>query len=139
MSSPQEENIKIIDENWNIKIPKIGLEASISEGVSVEVLSKYVGHYENSGKVGSNICLKAYSSGNDVNYFESIKSLRAEDEIIYKKDDYVGIYVVQFSGVINSNDLTYLEQNDVNMITLITNIENESQYLRCVQAVLVEN
>ena len=127
--------IQEIDENWYIKIPKIGLEASIYEGVSIEVLNKSIGHFENSGTVSSNICLKAYSCGNDVNYFEKIKSLRAGDEIIYKKNDYTCSYIVEFSGVINLNDLSYLAQGDDNMITLITNIENEPGYLRCVQAV----
>ena len=129
------QHIQTIDENWHIKIPKIGLEASICEGVSIEVLSKSIGHFENSGTVRSNICLKGYSCGNAVNYFERIKSLRVGDEIIYKKDDYIATYVVEFSGVINSSDLSYLDQGDDDMITLITNIENESGYLRCVQAV----
>ena len=137
-SSSNEEFSEIsqaVDENWNITISKIGLKASIAEGVSIDVLSKSIGHYENSGTVNSNICLKAYSSGNDVNYFENIKNLRAGDEIIYKKDDFERTYIVEFSGVINSNDLSYLSQGDDNMITLITNIENEPGYLRCVQAV----
>lgn len=129
------EEIRVVDKNWNIKIPKIGLEASICEGVSIEVLSKSVGHYENSGTVSSNICLKAYSVGNAVNYFENIKTLRAGDEIIYKKDNFIKKYIVEFSGVINYNDLSYLEQTEENMITLITNIQGESKYLRCVQAV----
>ena len=102
--------------------------------MSIDVLNQYIGHFENSGTDSANICLKAYSSGNDICHFKDIKSLRDGDEIIYKKDGYTKTYIVQFSGVINSNDISYLEQGEEDMITLITNIENETQYLRCVQA-----
>lgn len=132
------EKIKQINENWNIKIPKIELEASIAEGVSADVLNEYVGHFENSGTDSCNICLKAYSSGNDVNYFENIKKLRSGDEIYYTKDGITFTYIVEFTGVINSDDLSFLEQGDDNMISLFTNIENESGYLRCVQAFIDE-
>lgn len=125
----------VIDENWNIKIPKIALEASISEGVSIDILSSSIGHYENSGTTIGNICLKAYSIGNSINYFENIKLLRVGDEITYKKDNFISTYIVKFSGVINYNDLSYLKQTEDNKITLITNIEGESKYLRCIQAV----
>ena len=128
-----QDNVQVVNENWKISIPKIGLEASIADGVSIDVLSKSVGHFENSGVTSGNVCLKAYSSGNSINYFKKIKNLRDGDEIIYKKDDCLITYIVNFSGVINYNDLAYLEQDDENKITLITNIENESGYLRCVQ------
>ena len=130
-----EQKVLPINENWYIEVPKIDLKASIAEGVTIEILKENIGHYENSGVENSNICLKAFSSGNNVNFFENIKNLRAGDEIIYKKDEYVATYIVKFSGVIDYNDLSYLAQGEENLITLITNIENDARYLRCVQGV----
>ena len=130
-----EQKVFMVNENWYIEVSKINLKASIAEGVTIETLKENIGHYENSGLTNSNVCLKAFSSGNNVNFFENIKNLRAGDEIIYKKDEYKATYIVKFSGVIDYNDLSYLAQGEENLITLITNIENDNRYLRCVQGV----
>ena len=42
------------ESNWKIKIPKISLEASISEGTRKQVMDKSVGHFEETSKKSGN-------------------------------------------------------------------------------------
>lgn len=131
----KEENIQEIEYNWGIYIPKINLKAQISEGTTKEVMDKYVGHFVDTAVVKGNVCLGAHNRGYPVNYFENIKSLEKEDLIYYKKDNVVRKYKVETVTVIKDTDWTYLENTDDNRVTLITCVENEPDYRRCVQAV----
>lgn len=131
----KEENIQEIEYNWGIYIPKINLIAQISEGTTKEVMDKYVGHFVDTAVVKGNVCLGAHNRGYPVNYFENIKSLEKEDLIYYKKDNIVRKYKVEIVTVIKDTDWTYLENTDDNRVTLITCVENEPDYRRCVQAV----
>ena len=47
-------------------------------------------------------------------------------------------YKVEKIEIIENTDWSYLEKTDENKITLITCIENEPLYRRCVQAVELE-
>lgn len=120
---------------WKLKIPKISLEAEISEGTSKEVMNKYIGHFEETSKKSGNIGLAAHNRGYNVNYFEQLKLLKKDDEIIYKFYDFEKIYKVQKNIIIKETDWTYLENTEENKITLITCIENEPEYRRCIQAI----
>lgn len=131
----KEENIQEIEYNWGIYIPKINLIAQISEGTTKEVMDKYVGHFVDTAVVKGNVCLGAHNRGYPVNYFENIKSLEKEDLIYYKKDNVVRKYKVEIVTVIKDTDWSYLENTDDNRVTLITCVENEPDYRRCVQAV----
>lgn len=127
-----EEKIEIY---WKIIIPKISLEAQICEGTSNEVMNKYVGHFEETSTKIGNIGLAAHNRGYPVNYFANIKKLREGDEIIYKYYDFEKTYVVSKNIIITDEDWSYLGQTEKDTITLITCVENEPQYRRCVQAV----
>ena len=120
---------------WKLKIPKISLEAEISEGTSKEVMNKYIGHFEETSKKSGNIGLAAHNRGYNVNYFEQLKLLKKDDEIIYKFYDFEKIYKVQKNIIIKETDWTYLENTEENKITLITCVENEPEYRRCIQAI----
>ena len=65
------------DNLWKIQIPKISLDASISEGTSKEIMDKYVGHFEETSLKSGNVGLAAHNRGYAVNYFANIKSLFA--------------------------------------------------------------
>lgn len=131
----KEKNIQEIEYNWGIYIPKINLMAQISEGTTKEVMDKYVGHFVDTAVVKGNVCLGAHNRGYPVNYFENIKSLEKEDLIYYKKDNVVRKYKVEIVTVIKDTDWTYLENTYDNRVTLITCVENEPDYRRCVQAI----
>jgi sortase A len=85
-----------------------------------------------------NIGLAAHNRGYPVNYFKNIKSLKIGDEIFYQYNDYEAIYKVTKSVVIKDTDWSYLGKTKGNTITLITCVENEPSYRRCVQAVKID-
>lgn len=120
---------------WKLIIPKISLEAEISEGTSKEVMDKYIGHFEETSKKNGNIGLAAHNRGYAVNYFSQIKLLKTGDEIIYKYYNFEKKYLVIENKIIKDTDWSYLQQTEENRITLITCVENEPGYRRCIQAI----
>ncbi len=127
-------NSDITKKSWYISIPRIFLEAEVSEGTSKEVLNVYVGHFEESAKTDGNVCLAAHNRGYPVNYFQNLKLLKKGDIVEYRYNDFKKEYVVTENSIIEDTDWTYLQNADQNMITLITCIENEPEYRRCVRA-----
>lgn len=130
-------NSIIKDKNvqWKLIIPKILLEAEISEGTSKEVMNRYIGHFEETSKKSGNIGLAAHNRGYEVNYFSEIKLLKEGDKIIYKFYDFENTYIVIENKIIKDTDWSYLEKTEENKITLITCVENEPEYRRCIQAI----
>ena len=126
---------KIKNVNWKITIPQISLEAEISEGTRKEVMDKFVGHFEETTKTSGNVGLAAHNRGYKVNYFSNLKKVKEDDEIIYQYQDYKKTYVVTKNVVIKDIDWSYLQNTKENKITLITCIENEPNYRRCVQGI----
>lgn len=136
-STQTEEKLQNTEEknNWKIIIPQISLEASISEGTSKEVMNKYVGHFEETSLKSGNIGLAAHNRGYAVNYFAEIKKLKQGDEIIYKYYDFETTYIVEKNIIIKDTNWNYLKQTEENKITLITCVENEPEYRRCIQGI----
>lgn len=130
---------KIKNVNWQITIPKISLEAEISEGTRKEVMDKFVGHFEETTKTSGNVGLAAHNRGYSVNYFADIKKLKEGDEIIYKYFEFEKTYLVTENKIIEDIDWEPLENTKENKITLITCVENEPEYRRCIQAIEKEN
>ena len=122
-------------ERWEIEIPKILLKAPISEGTTKEILSQYVGHFENTSKQTGNIGLAAHNRGYEVNYFQDLKLLQQGDEIIYRYNEFEKIYQVEKCRIIKDTEWEYLEETEENVLTLITYIENQPEYRRCIKAV----
>ena len=121
--------------NWKLMIPKISLEAEISEGTRKEVMDRFVGHFEETTKTSGNVGLAAHNRGYPVNYFANIKQLKEGDEIIYKYYEFEKTYLVVENKIIKDTDWGPLEGTKENKITLITCVENEPEYRRCIQAV----
>ena len=121
--------------NWKIVIPKISLEAEISEGTRKEVMDKFVGHFEETTKTNGNVGLAAHNRGYAVNYFARIKELKEGDEIIYKYNDFEKKYIVIENKIIKDTDWEDLEETEENKNTLITCVENEPEYRRCIQGI----
>ena len=137
-------NNKIIDinskeknncSNWQIKIPVINLVAQIEEGTTKEIMNKYVGHFEETKTEFGNIGLAGHNRGYPVNYFENLKNLKQGDEIIYNHEDFEMIYEIQTILIIENTNWDYLKDTEDNRITLITCVENEPKYRRCIQGV----
>ena len=124
-----------IQSQWFLEIPRIFLEANISEGTTKEVMDVDIGHFEESSKTTGNVCLAAHNRGYPVNYFENLKMLREGDIIHYTYHEFTKEYVITENTIIQDTDWTYLEQTEDNVITLITCVENEPEYRRCVRAI----
>ena len=123
------------DEVWQIKIPKISLIANIKEGTTKEILNQYVGHFTTTQKESGNIGLAAHNRGYKVNYFQDLKLLKEGDEIVYKYNNHEKIYEVEKCRIIKDTEWKYLENAEDNMLTLITCVENQPEYRRCIQAI----
>lgn len=138
-AEPIEENVelnqKVIDESeWALKIQKINLEAKINEGTTKEVMDEYIGHFEETPKELGNIGLAAHNRGYKNNYFENLKKLQIGDEITYIYKGKEKNYKVSKISIIKDTDWSMLENTEENELTLITCVENEPEYRRCVKA-----
>ena len=122
-------------EIWQIEIPAISLIANIAEGTEKETLNKYIGHFEETPIEEGNICLAAHNRGYEVNYFQNLKKLKEGEEIIYRHGNFEKTYEVTKNKIIKDTDWEELENTDKNTITLITCVENEPNYRRCVKAI----
>ncbi len=122
-------------ENWKIIIPSISLEAEISEGTRKEVIDQFVGHFEETAKINGNIGLAAHNRGYKVNYFANLKNVKEGDEIKYQYKDIEKTYIVTKNIIIKDIDWNYLQNTEENKITLITCVDNEPNYRRCVQGI----
>lgn len=121
--------------NWQVEIPKIDLKAVIQEGTTKEIMDEFVGHFEETSKDIGNIALAAHNRGYKVNYFQGLKKLKAGDEIFYTYNSIKRKYVVETHKIIKDTDWSLLENTEDNRITLITCVENEPEYRRCIQAI----
>ena len=79
-----------------------------------------------------NVCLAAHNRGYPVNYFQDLKTLRQEDEIYYYTQEGRKCYLVEEMKIIEETDVRCLENTEENRLTLITCVENEPNYRRCV-------
>lgn len=126
---------KINNNNWQIEIPAIKLKASIAEGTTKEVMDKFIGHFEESKQWIGNVCLAAHNRGYENNYFADVKNLKEGDKIIYYYRGSSREYLVKKNDIIKDTDLSCLEDTSDNTITLITCVENEPNYRRCVRGI----
>ena len=130
--------VKSQDKEWRLEISSINLKAKISEGTDSKTLNKYIGHFENTKKENGNIGLAAHNRGYKVNYFKDLKELEHGDLIIYSTKYGIRKYEVNDIKIIKDTDWTHLENENKNIITLITCLENEPEYRRCIQGIEVE-
>lgn len=120
--------------DWYLEIPSLNLTANIEEGTTKEIMNQFIGHFEESKKWIGNVCLAAHNRGYENNYFSGVKTLKEGDKIIYYYKNSRREYLVEKNFIIQDTDMTCLEDTEDNMITLITCVENEPNYRRCVKA-----
>ena len=70
-----------------------------------------------------------------MNYFENLKKLKLDDEIIYTYNNFKKVYIVDKIEIIKDTDWSMLKNTDDNKITLITCVENEPNFRRCIQGI----
>ena len=118
--------------DWYLEIPIISLKANIEEGTTKEVMDNYIGHFEETSKNYGNVGLAAHNRGYKNNYFSRLKELKEGDEIIYKEEIFYKKYKIIKKIIIKDTNWDYLQPTEENYITLITCVENEPEYRRCV-------
>jgi len=128
-------NIKKEKYDWYLEISNINLKAPISEGTTKEVMDKFIGHFEETPKFIGNVALAAHNRGYENNYFKDLKKLKEGDKITYCYKGKVKKYLVEKNYIIKDTDLSCLENTQENIITLITCVENEPEYRRCIQGI----
>lgn len=126
---------KNIELFWKLKIPSISLEAPIAEGTDSETINSYIGHFSETSLTYGNIGLAAHNRGYPVNYFSDLKNLKKDDEIIYQYKNFYETYLVEKNVIIKDTDWSYLKNTQENTITLITCVENEPNYRRCIYGI----
>ena len=131
----EQETQNKMEQQWYLEIPSISLRANIGEGTSKEIMDELVGHFEETPKWIGNICLAAHNRGYPKNYFSKIKDLKEGDIIKYSYKSFDREYKVQKNFIVQDNDLSCLENTEENRLTLITCVENEPNYRRCVTAI----
>ncbi len=98
-------------------------------------MDKFIGHFEESQLWTGNVCLAAHNRGYENNYFSNLKDLQEGETILYYYQKSFRKYIVNKNIIIKDTDLSYIENTEDNRITLITCVENEPNYRRCVQAI----
>ena len=136
--STEEQIIKEEDE-WYLEIPCIGLKANIKEGTTKAIMDDYIGHFEETSKDLGNVGLAAHNRGYKNNYFENLKKLEEGEVIQYKYKNLKREYVVEKHIIIKDTDSKNLKDTDENIITLITCVENQPEYRRCIQGIEKES
>lgn len=129
------EKVQFTNENWTLEIPTINLKANINFGTTEEVMNEFIGHFDETGVWTGNIGLAAHNRGYPVNYFGRLKELQIGDEIKYTTVYGTRTYKVAISTIIKDTDWSYLQETKDNKLTLITCVENEPKYRRCIQAI----
>lgn len=122
---------------WRIKIPKLRVDAPITEGTNAESLRRTVGHFEETNKWDGNVALAGHNRGYRCNFFQEIKKLQIGDEIIYQTEKGKRKYRVILNKIILETNWKYIQNTKENKVTLITCEENKREYRRCIQAVEV--
>lgn len=98
-------------------------------------MNKYIGHFSETSLTNGNIGLAAHNRGYIVNYFARLKELKEGDEIIYQYKTFHKIYIVKEHVIIKDTDWSYLKNTKNNTLTLITCVENEPNYRRCIYSI----
>lgn len=117
-----------------LTIEKIGLNATVKEGTTSEVLLNYIGHIEETATYDGNIGLAGHNRGCENSYFARINELEKGDIIKYKTKFFDRIYVVDNIQVIYETDWSLLESTQENKLSLITCIAGKKEQRLCVQA-----
>ncbi len=131
----KEENIWNDDVLGILYIEKIGLNATVKEGSTTNILKEYIGHIEETSKYDGNIGLAAHNRQNKYSYFARINELEKGDIITYKTKFGTKDYKVYKKSVILETDWSILNEDGINKITLITCIAGKRNQRLCVQAI----
>lgn len=101
-----------------LRVPRLGIDAIVAEGVSTAVLARAIGHLPASARPGEagNIALAAHRD----TFFRPLEGIRTGDEILLERPDGVGTYRVAWTKVVAPSDTTVLADTSGDTLTLVT-------------------
>lgn len=117
-----------------LKIDSIGLNAPVKDGTELGILKEAIGHFKESAYYTGNICFAAHNRGFNQNFFENLKNIKKDDEVIYITKYSEKHFRVSEIKEIEETNLSVLNSTENNQVTMITCIENQRNKRLCVIA-----
>ena len=114
-----------------IEIPKINYKGLVYEGTNISTLNRGIGHFENSSYLDGNVCLAGH---NYTGVWKKLYTLQNGDKITYTSFLGTKVYEVNKMVQIDATDWTLLEDNNDNILTLVTCVKNAPTQRLIVQA-----
>jgi sortase A len=101
-----------------ILIPRLGLKATVAEGVSAQVLKQAAGHLPETPLPGQwgNVAVAAHRN----TYFRPLRKIHLGDVILVKTADASFLYQVEFTSIVEPTDVRVLQPSGAHTLTLIT-------------------
>ncbi|MBR3628921.1 MAG: class D sortase, partial [Oscillospiraceae bacterium] len=120
---------KLMRENVVLEIMALHIKAPVLEGTENDVLARAVGHFPDTGAVGSgNYCIAGHSSVLDKEYFDNLKHTEDGMEIVlYNKEKQRFSYTVTERYVVNPDEIWILQDFGDDRVTLVTCTDDGSQ------------
>lgn len=117
-----------------LSIEKIGLNITVKEGTTSEILKNYIGHIESTATYDGNIGLAGHNRGYGDSFFARLNELEIGDIVKYKTKFYERTYKVDNIQSIYETDWSLFGNTEENKLTMITCIPNRREQRLCVQA-----
>ncbi|MDE5583605.1 MAG: class D sortase [Ruminococcus sp.] len=120
---------KLLAENPVIEIPDLKIKAPVLEGTDNKTLSIAVGHFEDTGEIGSgNYCIAGHSSTIYKEYFNNLKNIEIGMKInLYDKNKNLYEYSVTENFIVNPEDVWILDDYGDNRVTVVTCTDDGTQ------------
>ena len=133
--TPQTQNIELPDGAVGVlKIDKLGINQTVADGHSLEVLKNDLGHVDSTAYSVGNVGILGHNSGN-AGYFKNLWDLKQDDIIEYTTSEGVRTYKVSEVVQIADDDWSKLANTTDNRITLITCVKNVPEKRWCIQGI----
>jgi sortase A len=116
-----------------IQIPKLNLTVKVYEGETIENMKVGVGHFEFTSAWDGNVAIAGHNRGVPF-AIGGVKDLKNGDEIIYTTKYGTRTYEVFDRKQITDSDYSDFGWSDINILTIITCVENVPSMRWCVQA-----
>ncbi|MCQ2416818.1 MAG: class D sortase [Oscillospiraceae bacterium] len=122
---------ELMKENTVLSIPALHIQAPVIEGVEPQVLSKAVGHFPDTGEIGSgNYCIAGHSSVLYKEYLNRLKKAEIGMEIILTgKDGTTAAYYISETQIVNPDETWILEDFGDTRVTIVTCTDDGTQRL----------
>ena len=120
---------KLMRENPVVEITALHIKAPILEGTENEILARAVGHFPETGAVGSgNYCIAGHSSVLYKEYFDNLKNAENGMQIaLYTKEKQCYTYTVSDRFVVEPDEVWILEDFGDDRVTLVTCTDDGTQ------------